>query len=206
MKKFISLVLVAILVFSFAACNNDSEDDSTTTTNEQSTLELNIEELKYNWTDGILTFANGKQITVPCTISQFVEASGLEIQNGDIIANLSLEPDESKDIYLVSDDTYIGIECENLTTENVNIMDATIVEYIFNNTKEGNRNIKFANTLTVGVGRADVEEALGVPKGATAEDVLYVYSGRNDKRDKVELRITFNSDNIVNSVAFKIDD
>lgn len=206
MKKFISLVLVAILVFSFAACNNDSEDDSTTTTNEQSTLELNIEELKYNWTDGILTFANGKQITVPCTISQFVEASGLEIQNGDIIANLSLEPDESKDIYLVSDDTYIGIECENLTTENVNIMDATIVEYIFNNTKEGNRNIKFANTLTAGVGRADVEEALGVPKGATAEDVLYVYSGRNDKRDKVELRITFNSDNVVNSVAFKIDD
>lgn len=205
MKKFISLVLVAVLVLSFAACNKDSKDDSTTTT-EPSTLELNIEELKYNWTDGILTFANGKQITVPCTISQFVEASGLEIQNGDIIANLSLEPDESKDIYLVSDDTYIGIECENLTTENVNIMDATIVEYIFNNTKEGNRNIKFANTLTVGVGRADVEEALGIPKGATAEDVLYIYSGRNNKRDKVELRITFNSDNIVNSVAFEIDD
>lgn len=205
MKKLISLVMVAVLVFSFAACNNDSNDDTTTTT-EPSTLELNIEELKYNWTDGILTFANGKQITVPCTVSQFVGASGLEIQNADRITNIVLEPDDSKDIYLSSDDTYIGIECENLTTENVNIMDATVVEYSFNNTKEGNRSIKFANTLTAGVGRADVEEALGVPKGATAEDVLYVYSGRNNKRDKVELRITFNSDNIVNSVAFEIDD
>lgn len=205
MKKLVSLILVVILVFSFAACNNDSNDDSATTT-EPSTLELNIEELKYNWTDGILTFANGKQITVPCTISEIVEASGLVIQNGEKIANTVLEPDESKDIYLIGENITIGIECENTTTENVKLFDATVVEYIFNNTKEGNRSIKFANTLTMGVSRADVETALGVPKGATEEDVLYVYSGRNHKREKVKLRITFNSDDIVNSVAFEIDD
>lgn len=206
MKKFISLILVAVLAFSFAACNNNSKDDTTTTTIEQSTLELNIEELKYNWTDGVLTFENGKQITVPCTVSQFVEASGLKIANESLIAAKPLKPDESKDIYLGNETISICVECENNTTEDINLADATISEYSFNRTIEGNQTVKFANTLTVGVGRADVEEALGIPKGATAEDVLYVYSGRNNKRDKVELRITFNSDNIVNSVAFEIDD
>ncbi len=206
MKKIISLILVAVLLFAFTACNNSKPDEKTTATTEQSTVKLDIEQLKYNWTDGVLTFANGKQITLPCTVSQFVEASGLQIQNFDIVNNNGLDPDVSKDIYLVNKDTYICVECENFTTENISIMDATVIEYSFNNTRSGNRNVNFANTLTMGVGRADVEEALGIPKGANEENVFYSYKGRNDKGDKVELRVNFNSDDIVNSVAFEIDD
>lgn len=204
MKKFISLILVAVLVFSFAACNNDSKDDTTTTT-EPSTLELNIEELKYNWTDGVLTFENGKQVTVPNTVSQFLESSELVFGNADLMSNVVLKPGESKTVYFSGADMYVNIKCKNLTDEDAKLIDTTIIEYSFNNTQKGNQKIKFANTLTVGVGRADVEEALGIPKGATEEDNLYVYSGRNKKREKVELRIAFNSNNIVNSVAFKID-
>ncbi len=203
MKKFISLVMVAVLLFSFAACNNDSKDDTTTT--EPSTLELNVEELKYNWTDGVLNFENGKQVTVPNTVNQFLETSELVFGNADLMANVILKPGESKTVYFSGTDMYVNIKCKNLTDEDANLIDTTIIEYSFNNTQKGNKNIKFANTLTVGVGRADVEEALGIPDGATAEDRLYVYSGRNKNRDKVELRIAFNSDNIVNSVAFKID-
>lgn len=207
MKKFISLVLMAVLMFSFAACNNNSEtkEDSSNTT-EQSTVELNAEELKYNWTDGVLTFSNGKQIALPCTVSQFAETSGLKIENFDVVGNDKLEPDESKDINLVGNDMCIGVECENLTTENINLMDATVVEYSFNNTRGGNVKIKFANTLTMGVYKADVEEALGEPNDTAGENTLYFYKGKNDKGKKIELRISFNSDNIVNSVAFKIDD
>lgn len=205
MKKFISLVLAAVLVFSFSACNNDSEDDSSTTT-EPTTLELNIEELKYNWTEGVLTFVNGNQITVPSTVNQFLETSELVFGNADLMANVVLKPGESKNVYFSGTDIYVNIKCKNLTDEDAKLIDTTIIEYSFNNTQKGNKNIKFANTLTVGASRADVEEALGIPDGAAAEDVLYVYSGRNNKREKIELRITFNSDNIVNSVAFKIDD
>lgn len=204
MKKFISIVLVAVLLFSFAACNNASKDDSATT--EPSTLELNIEELKYNWTDGVLTFEDGKQVTVPNTVNQFLESSGLVFGNYNMMAEAILKPDESETIYFSGTDMYLNIKCKNLTDEDVKLIDSTIIEYSFNNTQKGNKNIKFANTLTVGVGRADVEEALGVPEGATEKDTLYVYSGRNKKRDKVELRIAFNSYNIVNSVAFKIEE
>lgn len=212
MKKIISLILVAVLAVSFASCNNsDSDTDSKESTSntsapEQSTLELNVKELKSNWKDGVLTFANGNQVTLPCTLKQLVEASGLEVQNANIIGDVIIEPDDSEDFYLVGDDTYIHIECENRTREHLNYMDTTVVEYSFNNTKSGNQNIKFANTLTVGVGRADVEEALGIPKGSTSKSVYYSYKGRNSNREKVELRINFNSDNIVNSVAFEIDD
>lgn len=205
MKKIISLILVAVLLFSFAACKNSKSDENNTTTTEQSTVELDVEQLKYNWTDGVLNFENGKEITLPCTVSQIVEVSGFQIQNLDIVSNGGLDPDESKDIYLVGKDICICIECENLTDENVNLMDATVVEYSFNNTRDGNKNIKFANTLTIGVGKADVEKALGEPK-KTASDTLYIYSGRNDKRQKVELRINFNSENLVNSVAFEIEE
>ncbi len=210
MKKIISLILAAVFALSFASCNKSDTDSKESTSNnpayEPSTLELNADELKSNWKDGVLTFANGKQVTLPCTLKQLIEASGLEVQNANLIGDVIIEPDESEDFYLVDDDTYMHIECENRTKEHLNYMDTTVVEYSFNNTKSGNQNIKFANTLTVGVGRADVEEALGIPKGATSNSVYYSYKGRNGKREKVELRINFNSDNIVNSVAFEIDD
>lgn len=207
MKKIISLILVAVLLLSFSACNDTNKNSEENSNKyEPSTLPLDIEQLKYNWTDGIITFANGNQITVPCTVSQFVEASGLEIQNADIISNKVLEPDDSKDIYLVNDKTYISIECENTTAENLTVLEATVVEYNFTNVKEGNREIKFANTLTAGAGKADVEEALGTPKDTAAENSLYYYKGKNSKGEKVELRIGFNSDDVVNSVAFEIDD
>lgn len=210
MKKIISLILVAVFALSFASCNKSDTDSkesaSNTPASEPSTLELNADELKSNWKDGVLTFANGKQVTLPCTLKQLIEASGLEVQNANLIGDVIIEPDESEDFYLVGDDTYMHIECENRTKEHLNYMDTTVVEYSFNNTKSGNRNIKFANTLTVGVGRADVEEALGIPKDATSNSVYYSYKGRNGKREKVELRINFNSDNIVNSVAFEIED
>lgn len=202
MKKIISLILVAVLMFSFAACDNKSKDDTTT---EPTTLELDVEELKYNWTDGVLTFANGKQVTLPCTVAQFLEASGLSINNIDI-NNHVLKPEERVDAYVVGENTYICIQCENLTDKDAKVVDATIVEYSFNNMNKGNKNIKFANTLTVGVGKADVEEALGEPQSTAGDNALYFYKGRNKERKKVELRISFSSENIVNSVAFVIED
>lgn len=203
MKKIISLIMVAVLLFSFAACNNKG-DDSTTTKPTQSTLPLDVEQLKYNWTSGVLLFTNEKQITLPCTVAQFSEASGLSIPGIDINAQ-TLAPGTSKSFYVVAENARISITCKNTTTEDVKIIDATIYEYSFNNTNQGNMNIKFANTLTVGVGKSDVVEALGEPQKAAGDDTLYFYNGRNSKRQKIELRISFNSDDIVNSVAFEID-
>ncbi len=204
MKKLISLVLVAVLVFSFAACNNDKNGDSTTTT-ESTTVELDIEQLKYNWTDGVLNFENGKQATIPNTVNQFLESSGLVFANYDVMANVILKPGESKTVYFSGANMYVNIKCKNLTTEDTKLIDTTVIGYSFNNTNTGNKAIKFANTLTVGIGKADVEEALGSPTKTAGENSLYFYNGRNAQRKKVELRISFNSDGIVNSVAFEID-
>ncbi len=204
MKKIISLILVAVLLFSFAACNNDNSKDDKNTTENQSTIELNVEELKYNWTSGVLTFANGKQITLPCTVSQFLEASGLSI-NAYGFDTKVFAPDESKTYYAVDENTYISVKCINLTSEDIKVTEATVCEYSFNNTNKGNRNINFANTLTVGATKTKITEALGEPQNIAGENTLYYYKGKNDDMKKVELRIGFNSDDIVNSVAFKLE-
>lgn len=203
MKKIISLIMVAVLLFSFAACKNDGEDDTKNPT--QSTLPLDVEQLKHNWTSGILVFANEKQITLPCTVAQFVEASGLSIHSVDIYTQ-TLSPGTSESLYVADENSRIIITCKNPTTEDVKYSDATIYEYSFNNTNPGNMNIKFANTLTVGVGKANVVEALGEPEKISGNNTLYFYNGKNDKKQDVELRINFNSDDIVNSVAFQIED
>ena len=58
----------------------------------------------------------------------------------------------------------------------------------------GNRQIKFAGTLTPGATREAVEDALGRPKGQKKDDTLYYYNGENSKDRKVKLIVSFNSD------------
>lgn len=199
-EKIISLVLVLVLALSITAC-----DGSGTKGNSTETPTLNAEELKENWKDGELIFANNNGVKIPCTANDVVEASELEVYNSKNITVLTLAPNESKTIYLVNDETRIEITCKNITDENLNIMDATVVKYNFTNIKLGNRKIKFAGSLTPGVTRADVESVLEIPKDATSEDSLYFYSGRNSNNKKVEFRIGFNSDNIVSSVSFEVN-
>lgn len=202
MKKIISLALTLVLLFSFAACNNG--DEKNTNNSEQSTLPLDVEQLKYNWTSGILLFSDDKQITIPCTVAEFLEASGLDVNVIDI-NNQTLASGKSKTFFVLNEEVRVSVTCKNSSKEDIKIADATICEYSFNNTNEGNKNIKFANTLTVGTGKTAVIEALGEPKKTAGNETLYYYIGKNDKGQDVELRINFNSDNIVNSVAFKIE-
>lgn len=203
MKKIIALLLVLVIAFSITACDgSDNKGENTYKYGE--TLPLDVEELKANWKDGELVFANKKSIKLPCKAEEFVSASDLKVNGGESVVLLTLAPDETKSLYLVDDGTSIEITCKNTTDEDINIMEATVVEYYFTNVKPGNRKIKFVGTLTAGVTRADVEKALELPKNATSEDVLYFYKGRNSANKKVELRVSFNSDNVVNSVAFKV--
>ncbi len=200
MKKFISLLLVFVLAISITACDSSKNEGSY----NPETLPLDIEELKANWKEGELIFANGNAVTLPCSIDEFVETSGLTVRNADLI-NKVLSPDETYTLNLVGSETNISIKCKNTTEEDLDYADSTVIGYTITNMQTGNRKIKFAGTLTAGVVRADVEKALEIPKNKTSEDVMYTYSSRNSKNKKVELRITFNSDDIVNSVAFKVD-
>ena len=203
MKKLISILLVLALALSFAACNN--KDDNTTTSPEQSTLPLDVEQLKNNWTAGVLDFADDKKATVGTNLNEFTQATGLTLGNAQILDQQTIEPGAIKEVYLVSETVKIAITCKNLTDEAIKVTEATVVGYNFSNTHTGNNTIKFANTLTVGVGKADVEEALGKPKKTAGDNRVYLYNGRNKSGKKIQLRIAFNSYDIVNSVAFEIE-
>lgn len=165
---------------------------------------IDVEQLKENWQIGELVFANEKSVELPCTVTEMVNASELGIYNEKNIKVLTLKSGESKTIYLTNDSTRLEITCKNKGKEDVNIMDSTVIGYNLTNVSSGNRKIKFAGTLTPGVTRADVEKALELPENAKNTDTLYYYNDKNEKNKNVELIVSFNSDNIVNSVSFSV--
>lgn len=202
MKKLIALLLIVVIAFSITACTDKNKDDGDKTT--QTTIKLDGEKLKSNWKSGEITFADGKKATIPCTPKELAEKSGLSIRNYDAISIKTLAPGESFTINIVNDNTSIDVKCKNKTKEPINILDSTVVKYSFNNTKLGNKEVFFAESLTVGVSRDAIVDALGEPKSTAGEDTLYFYTGKNTKGKNIELRVGFNADNIVNSVSYEI--
>lgn len=198
MKKVISIILVAIMLFSFAACDKKGSGSP------DETLPLDIEALKADWKKGTLVFPGDKTVNLPCTLSEFVENSGVKINKEKTFEGRMLEPDESMTFYVSIDGANMKITVKNITKEAVSYMDANVSKYSYNNSSEANRQIKFVNTLSPGVSRSDVEKALEIPENRTSEDVLYIYEGRNTKNKKIELIVAFNSDNVVNSVSYEI--
>lgn len=201
MKKITALLLIVVIAFSITACTDKNKDDNVT---QQTTIKLDAEKLKSNWKSGEITFADGKKATIPCTPKELAEKSGLTIRNYDAISIKTLAPGESLTINIVNDNTSIDVKCENKTKETVNVLDSTVVKYSFNNTKAGNKEVFFADSLTVGVTRDAIVDALGKPNSTAGEDTLYFYTGKNSKGKRIELRVGFNANNIVNSVSYEV--
>ena len=198
MKKFIAIMLVAIMLFSLASCKEQGP------TNTPETLPLNVEMLKADWTKGQIIFPGEKLVAIPCALNEFVEKTGATINSQSMFEGKTLEPKETLSLKVSSSGANIELTLRNTTDEAIGYLDASVVGYSYNNTDVANRQIKFAGTLSPGVVRADVEEALGIPEGRTSADVIYIYEGRNTKNRKIKLTVAFDSYDIVNSVAYEI--
>lgn len=199
MKKVIAILMVAVMLFSFAACNKDKTDGD----NNQEINQIDKEELKQGWQEGVLTFANGASVTLPCSVKEIMNVSGLSIPILTQNTATTLAAGLTKSFNLVDSDTTIAIKCQNDGKENINLEDAMVVGYSFNRTKAGNSKVLFANTLSVNAKRTDVEEVLGVDEKAEQKG-FSKYQGQNSKGKKVEMRVNYDSNNLVNSVAFEI--
>ena len=199
MKKVLAIMLAVLMVFSFAACNKDKDDAS----NKPSEAPVNKEELKKGWQEGVLTFANGKDISLPCTIDEIVQVSELSIPSLETMKNTELKPGQKKTLNLTGGEISVSIKCENTTDAPIKVAEATVIGYTFNRTRAENVKIKFANTLTVNAKKADVEDVLGVDERA-ADKGFSEYKGTNQKKQDVEMRVTYDSYGLVNSVAFEI--
>lgn len=197
MKKIISIILVAVMLLSFAACSDEKKPPV-------ETLPLDTETLKADWKNGTLVFPGDKKATFPCTLSEFLKNSGATINDAKSFEGKMLEPEESLSFYVSAEGASIKITIKNTKDEAISYLDAYISKYSYNNTNETNRQIKFAGTLSPGVSRVDVEKALEIPEDRTSEDSFYLYEGRNSKNKKVILNVAFNADGIVNSVSFEI--
>lgn len=203
MKKIISIMLVVILAFSFAACNKKGTA-SEETDNLKETVSVDVEALKADWTKGELV-VNGVSVEMPCKVSELIEKTGLKISNQAVLGEKVLNSGETLSLNIVGEDLYFKVMVRNNTKEDgLNYMDATVIQYNFNNSNVGNRQIKLAGTLSPGASRADVEAALGIPEGQTSEDTQYFYEGRNEKNKRVQLVVSFNSFDVANSVSYEI--
>ena len=198
MKKVIAILMVSVMLFSFAACNKDKPEE-----NKPINPPINKEELKQGWQEGVLTFANGNSITLPCSVTEIMNASGLSIPVLKQNAETTLAAGRQKSFNLVDSDTSISIKCQNNGKEDIKLEDAMVVGYSFNRTKAGNNKVFFANTLTVNAMKTEVEEVLGIDEEAEQKG-FSKYQGENSKGKKVEMRVSYDSDNYVNSVAFEI--
>lgn len=200
MKKIISIMLALVMLLSFAACNKEKEPSR-----PLETVAIDGEMLKADWQSGKIVFPNGNSVELPCKVSEFVEQGGLKIANEDVLGDKMLKPREEVTLNIAGDGLTFKVTVRNTTsTPEMSYKDASVIEYNFNNTNVGNRQMKFAGTLTPGATRDAVEDALGRPKGQNKEDTLYYYTGKNDKNRTVKLIVSFNSDDIVNSVAYEI--
>lgn len=200
MKKIISIMLALVMLLSFAACNKDK-----TPSTPQETIAIDGEMLKADWQSGKIVFPNGNSVQLPCKVSEFIEKSGLKIGNESVLGDKMLKPREEATLNIVGGGVSFKATVRNTTSKpEISYKDATVIKYDFNNTYEGNRQIKFAGTLTPGAAREAVEDALGRPKGQKKEDTLYYYTGKNEKDRNVKLIVSFNSDDIVNSVSYQI--
>lgn len=203
MKRLIAMALVTILLSLLTACNNGNKEE--TATRPDSAVELDIEMLKTEWTEGVIAFANGNTISLPCTLQQLKDASGIDFANPAALEGKTLAPHETYNASLVSDDTCLKLICVNKGEEEIALNSAAIVRLNYFNYGEGDRQITLAGTLSIGTYRADVEEALGAPKISNEEKTLYIYKGKNKNKQSVELTVGFNSEGLVNSVSFEID-
>lgn len=206
MKKFIAILLVLVIaLFSFAACNKDKPNEDETQKNYEPMEEFNEDKLKETWTAGEITFTNGNKITIPCTVGEFVEKSGLKTNSASQYENNLIKAGKTFNLTLIGEDIQVKIGCQNKTKEDINYLDATVTNFNFFNGKPGNKQITVAAGLTVGITRAEVESALGIPEGKTSEDSLYTYKAEISNNKNIRLNVSFNSDNIVNSISYKLD-
>ena len=206
MKKFIAILLVLVIsLFSFAACNKDETKKPETQNNYKPMEEFNEEELKETWTAGEITFPNGNNIKLPYTVGDFIEKSGLKFTNTSQYENKLIKVGEKFSLTLVGKDIQVKISCENKGEEDANYLDTTVTGFSFFYGMQGNRQITVAAGLTVGVSRASVESALGIPEGKTTEDRLYTYKGELSNKQKIRLNVSFNSDDMVNSISYELD-
>ncbi len=200
MKRIISIMLALIMLLSFSACNKDE-----TPSTPQETVAIDGEMLKANWQSGKIVFPNGNSVQLPCKVSEFIEQGGFKIGNESVLGDKMLKPREMVTLNIVGEGVSFKVTARNTTsTPEMSYKDANVIEYNFNNTNVENRRIKFAGTLTPGATREAVEDALGRPKGQKKDDTLYYYTGKNEKDRVVKLIVSFNSDDIVNSVAYEI--
>lgn len=200
MKKIFACVLTLLMLLSFCACDTDGDKEPSTI----KPVEMDEEQLRAEWKYGVLTFGNGGTVELPCTMDEIVKSSGLKITDPERIKATVLKPEESADFYLAGDNIQMTLTFRNKTEEPLTADKATVVSYNYTNVNKNNETIKFAKNLTVNARRTDVEDALGLPDDAKSGDVSYTYVSRDENKRRVELRVNFNSSDLVNSVSFHI--
>ncbi len=205
MKKVIAVLLALVIaLFALSACNKDDVAPNEDYGDYKPVEKFDGDKLKETWTTGEITFGNKNKIKLPCTIDEFLQASGMKIANEQAFANKLYKPGESFSIPLSGQDTQLKIDCENLGTTECGYKDTTVVGFNYFNSANGNRAITVAAGLTVGVSREDVEEALGIPEGKTSEDRLYTYTVKVEEKDAIRMSVSFNSSDIVNSISYDL--
>ncbi len=193
MKKIFAVVLALSILFCFTACNNTSTDYL------DETVSIDVEALKADWQQGKITFANGNSVILPCEVTEFTEKSTLVYYDNEQYENLVIKPDEVFGLSCADNNTMIDIKVTPVKADYVALQYTKVISVTIKDIKEGNRDIKFANSLTTGALRADVEKALGIPEGATTEDSTYTYTN-----DRVILTVTFNEKNVVNEITYSV--
>lgn len=204
MKKFIAILLVLVIgLFAFSACNKDDNDPSGNS--EYKPVEkFDGEKLKDTWTEGEITFGNKNKLSLPCTVKEFMDISGLTIGNEEYYVSKQYKPNEVLHITMIGKDTQIKVDCKNFEKSDCGYLDMTVTGFNFFNSGAGNRAITVSAGLTVGVARADVEKALGIPEGKTSEDRLYTYKSELENGQKIKFSVSFNSSDIVNSISYDL--
>ena len=121
MKKIIAILLVIVIVlFSFAACNKKDSNDPNADNPYKPVEEFNEDKLKETWSQGEITFPNGNKLTIPCTVGEFIEKSGMKTGAASLYENKAIKAKEKINLILNGDDAQVKITCQNKGEDDAN--------------------------------------------------------------------------------------
>ncbi len=197
MKKIIAVLLVAVMLLSFASCKKEETPEPVTG------VPFDKETLAISWQDGALLFPNDVVVYMPSNVKDIMTKSGFTIPSLNDMKDRTLAPGEEKDLRLVNGAVSLTITCKNTAKEDADILQCSVVGYNIRKSDDPNHMIRFAGTLTIDAERAAVEEVIGIDPDSEENGVQY-YKTKNSRNRNVEIRIKYNSDNLINSIAFEI--
>lgn len=205
-----AIVLILVLVFTLGEKDDYDikyEDSDITTKTEQTTDYKELDEntnkkgdkndsendksVSYKWTDGVI-IVNGKEVKLPCTVKEFINITGLKLD--DYYEKLELYSKDDEDIDVI--DGALSLYLINDSEEDINVLDATVAGFAYQ-VCEGTPDVVLKSRIKLGMSSNEIKVLLGEPDKEYDVDSSLEYVYWISQEDDTGLHLLFENNSLI---------